>query len=269
MEQHWKQAAGVIRNRAGAEAPTLGITLGSGLGTLTEAVTDAVEIPFADLPGFPVSSVSGHAGSILVGDLRGTRVALLAGRSHYYERGDAGAMATPVRTMAELGTGILALSNAAGSTRRHMGPGSLMVLNDHINFRGQDPLIGYPDDSRFIDMSNAYDPELRALLFDVTADQGSKLSEGVYAWFSGPSFETPAEIRAISMLGADAVGMSTVPETILARHAGMRVAAVSVITNFAAGMQAEPLSHEQTKRESARASERFKNLFAGFAGALG
>lgn len=269
MEQPWKDAAAVLKDRAGGEALTLGIVLGSGLGTLAEEVEGAVTIPFGELPGFPVSTVSGHAGSIQIGHLRGTKVALLAGRSHYYERGDAAAMAVPVRTMAEMGIGTLALSNAAGSTQRHMGPGSLMALNDHINFSGRDPLIGYPDDSRFTDMSNAYDPELRAMLHKVAGAQATKLNEGVYAWFSGPSFETPAEIRAISMLGADAVGMSTVPETILARHAGLRVAAVSVITNFAAGMQAEPLSHEQTKRESALAADSFKNLFAGFAEELG
>ncbi|MEE9454182.1 MAG: purine-nucleoside phosphorylase [Paracoccaceae bacterium] len=265
----WSEAADIIKSRAGTEAPVAGIVLGSGLGTLAQDVKEAITIPFTDLPGFPVSTVSGHAGSIMVGYLSGVRVVLLAGRAHYYERGDAGAMAVPVRTLAALGIGVMALSNAAGSTQRHMGPGSLMVLNDHINFSGRDPLIGHPDDSRFIDMSNAYDPELRAILHDVAGAQGSKLNEGVYAWFSGPSFETPAEIRAISMLGASAVGMSTVPETILARHAGMRVAAVSVITNFAAGMQAEPLSHAQTKRESALASERFKNLFAGFVKGLG
>ncbi len=264
----WNEAAEVIKNRTGGDAPSVGIVLGSGLGTLAQDVEDAVTIPFEDLPGFPVSTVSGHAGSIMIGQLRGVKVALVAGRSHYYERGDAAAMAVPVRTLAALGIEVLALSNAAGSTQRHMGPGSLMALNDHINFSGRDPLIGHPDDSRFTDMSAAYDPELRAILHKVAGAQGTKLNEGVYAWFSGPSFETPAEIRAISMLGADAVGMSTVPETILARHAGMRVAAVSVITNFAAGMQSEPLSHEQTKRESAKAADSFKNLFAGFVEAL-
>ncbi len=269
MDTPWKEAAEVIKSRAGAEAPVAGIVLGSGLGTLAQDVEEAITIPFDDLPGFPVSTVSGHAGSIMVGQLRGKRVVLLAGRSHYYERGDAAAMSVPVRTLAELGIGVMALSNAAGSTQRHMGPGSLMALNDHINFSGRDPLIGWPSDDRFIDMSNAYDPELRAVLHRVAAAQGTKLNEGVYAWFSGPSFETPAEIRAISMLGADAVGMSTVPETILARHAGMRVAAVSVITNFAAGMQAEALSHDQTKRESALAADSFKNLFAGFVEAIG
>ncbi len=268
MDTPWKEAAEVIKNRAGSGAPVAGIVLGSGLGTLAQDVEEAITIPFDDLPGFPISTVSGHAGSIMVGQLRGKRVVLLAGRSHYYERGDAAAMSVPVRTLAELGIGVMALSNAAGSTQRHMGPGSLMALNDHINFSGRDPLIGWPSDDRFIDMSNAYDPELRAILHRVAGEQGTKLNEGVYAWFSGPSFETPAEIRAITMLGASAVGMSTVPETILARHAGMRVAAVSVITNFAAGMQAEALSHDQTKRESAKAADSFKNLFAGFVEAL-
>lgn len=269
MDTPWKDAAEVITSRAGTEVPVAGVVLGSGLGTLAQDVEEAISIPFSDLPGFPVSTVSGHAGSIMIGRLRGVKVALLAGRSHYYERGDASAMAVPVRTLAELGIGVMALSNAAGSTQRHMGPGSLMALNDHINFSGRDPLIGYPDDSRFTDMSNAYDPELRAMLHKVAGGQGTKLNEGVYAWFSGPSFETPAEIRAITMLGASAVGMSTVPETILARHAGMRVAAVSVITNLAAGMQTEALSHDQTKRESAKAADSFKNLFAGFVEALG
>jgi len=249
-------------------APVAGIVLGSGLGTLAQDVEEAVTIPFDDLPGFPTSTVSGHVGSIMIGQLRGKRVVLLAGRSHYYERGDAAAMSVPVRTLAELEIGVMALSNAAGSTDRHMGPGSLMALNDHINFSGRDPLIGWPSDDRFVDMSNAYDPALRAILHKVAGAQGTNLNEGVYAWFSGPSFETPAEIRAITMLGANAVGMSTVPETILARHAGMRVAAVSVITNFAAGMQAEALSHDQTKRESALAADSFKNLIAGFIEAL-
>ncbi len=265
----WKEAAETIKQKAGDETLVAGIVLGSGLGTLAGDVQEAVTIPFEDLSGFPVSTVSGHAGSIMIGYLRGKRVALLAGRSHYYERGNASAMAVPVRTFAALGIDVLALSNAAGSTQRHMPPGSLMALNDHINFRGQDPLIGHPDDSRFIDMSHAYDPELRATMHKVAQSQGTKLNEGVYAWFSGPSFETPAEIRAVTMLGADAVGMSTVPETILARHAGMRVAAVSVITNLAAGMQAEALSHDQTKRESAKAAETFKTLFSGFVEALG
>ena len=269
MDQPWKEAAEVIRNRAGGAAPVLGITLGSGLGDLADEVSDAVIIPFRDLPGFPASGVTGHKGALVVGDLRGTRVALLAGRAHYYEHGDAGVMATPVRTIAELGCGVLALSNAAGSTREKMGPGAIMAISDHINWSGRNPLIGYPDDSRFVDLSAAYDPELRILMAEVAEAQETVLHQGVYAWFSGPSFETPAEIAAVTMLGADAVGMSTVPETILARHAGLRVVAASVITNYAAGMQAEPLSHEQTKRESAKASANFRALFAGLAERLG
>jgi len=269
MDQPWNQAADIIRNRAGGETPRMGITLGSGLGDLADDVVDPVVVPFADLPGFPVSGVTGHKGALVLGNLRGTRVALLAGRAHYYEYGDAAVMATPVRTLAALGCEVLAQSNAAGSTRLEMGPGSIMAISDHINWSGRNPMIGYPDDSRFLDLSAAYDPDLRALLADIAAVQDTRLHEGVYAWFSGPTFETPAEIRAVSMLGADAVGMSTVPETILARHAGLRVVAASVITNYAAGMQVEPLSHEQTKRESAKASADFKALFAGLAERLG
>lgn len=266
MSSPWKEAAALVKDRAGTDAPAMGIVLGSGLGSLADDIKDAVTIPFTDMPGFPESGVSGHAGALMVGTLNEARVILLAGRAHYYEHGDASVMATPVRTIAELGCEILALSNAAGSTREHMPPGSLMALNDHINWSGRNPMIGYQDDSRFLDLSAAYDADLRKTLYEIAKQQDTELNEGVYAWFSGPTFETPAEIKAISMLGADAVGMSTVPETILARHAGMRVAAVSVITNYAAGMQVEPLSHDQTKRESAKAAEKFKALFAGFAG---
>ncbi len=264
----WRSAAAVVRGRAGTETPTLGIVLGSGLGGLVDDLQDAVSIPYTDLPGFPVSGVSGHEGRLLIGTLRGTRAVLFAGRAHYYEHGDATAMQTPIRMLSELGCEILMLSNAAGSTARTMGPGSLMAISDHITWSGRNPLIGLQDDSRFVDLSAAYDLQLRERLHFVAEAQGTFLHRGIYAWFSGPTFETPAEIRAINMLGADAVGMSTVPECILARHAGLRVAAVSVITNYAAGMQAEPLSHEQTKRESGKAAEQFKSLIAGFAEGL-
>jgi len=258
-------AARIIRDRAGAEAPGLAIVLGSGLGGLTDQVADAVRIPFGDLPGFPASGVTGHAGALVVGRLRGTRVVLLAGRAHFYEHGDAGAMRGPIETLAALGCGTLALSNAAGSTREDMAPGALMAITDHINWSGRNPLIGATGDARFVDLSDAYDPDLLARLRGVAASQGTDLHEGVYAWFSGPSFETPAEIRAIRMLGADAVGMSTVPETILARFYGLRVAAVSVITNYAAGMSATPLSHGETKAKAAKAEAKFMALIASFA----
>lgn len=258
-------AAELVRARAGTEPLRLGIVLGSGLGGLADEVTGAVTIPYDELTGFPASGVSGHAGALVIGDLRGTRVALLAGRAHYYESGDANAMRGAIGTLAGLGCGALLLSNAAGSTREEIGPGALMAISDHINWSGRNPLIGAEGDARFVDMSEAYDPALRARLQTVAAGQGTRLHEGVYAWFSGPSFETPAEIRAIRMLGADAVGMSTVPEVLIARFLGLRVAAVSVITNHAAGMAGVRLSHDQTKAEAARAAARFRALVAGFA----
>ena len=255
-------AVEAIRARAGAEPFALAVILGSGLGGLAARVEDAVTIPYADLPGFPASGVSGHAGALVAGWLGGARVALLAGRAHYYEHGDARAMRGPIEAMARLDVEALLLSNAAGSTRPGMGPGALMALSDHLNWSGLNPLIGESGDRRFVDMSAAYDPDLRARLRACDPD----LHEGVYAWFSGPSFETPAEIRAAAALGADAVGMSTVPETILARYFGLRVAAVSVITNMAAGLGEAALSHAQTKAEADRASRRFEALAEGFAG---
>lgn len=254
-------AAEIVRSRAGAAPFRLGLVLGSGLGHLAERVADAVRIPYADLPGFPASGVTGHAGALVAGRLGGARVLCLAGRAHYYEAGDPRAMRGAIATLAALGVEALFLSNAAGSTRAEMGPGSLMALSDHLNWSGLNPLIGEPGDGRFVDMSAAYDPELRARLKALDPE----LREGVYAWFSGPSFETPAEIRAATLLGADAVGMSTVPETILARCFGLRVAGVSVITNLAAGLAAEALSHDQTKREADRAAARFERLAIGFA----
>jgi purine-nucleoside phosphorylase len=258
-------AARIIRDRAGADAPSLAIVLGSGLCALASDVEDAVSIPFNDLPGFPAPGVTGHSGALVVGRLHGARIALLAGRAHYYEHGDAGAMRGPIETLKALGCDTLVLSNAAGSTREDMAPGALMAISDHINWSGRNPLIGASSDARFVDLSQAYDPALLARLHGVAASQGAELHQGVYAWFSGPSFETPAEIRAIRLLGADAVGMSTVPEVILARFCGLRVAAVSVITNYAAGLSTVALSHDQTKLQAAKAETRFTALIAGFA----
>ena len=258
-------AAEKIHDRAGPEPPRLAVVLGSGLGALVDEVEDAIRIPYDELPTFPASTISGHAGALVFGRLRGTRVALLAGRAHYYENGDANAMRGPVETLAALGCGTLVLSNAAGSTREDMGPGALMAITDHINWSGRNPLIGQTGDAGFVDLSRAYDPDLQDRLHGVAAQRGIRLHEGIYAWFSGPSFETPAEIRAVRMLGADAVGMSTVPETLLARRFGLRVAAVSVITNYAAGLQSAPLSHRETKAVATKAETRFKALIAGFA----
>ena len=254
-------AADAIRARAGHEPVALAIVLGSGLGGLAARVEDAVRIPYADLPDFPLSGVSGHAGALVVGWVGVARVALLAGRAHYYEHGDARAMRGPMEAVARLEAEAALLSNAAGSTRVAMGPGALMVIADHLNFSGLNPLIGEVGDRRFVDMSAAYDADLRARLMALDED----LFEGVYCWFSGPSFETPAEVRAAALLGADAVGMSTVPETILARYFGLKVAGVSVITNLGSGLGATPLSHAQTRAEADRAAGRFEALAERFA----
>lgn len=242
----------------------LGMILGSGLGAMAEELTDAVRFSFEDLPGFPVSGVSGHAGALTIGRLEGVHVAILSGRKHYYENGDAAAMRPAIETFKALGAEVVFLTNAAGSTREEMGPGSLMAIADHINFSGRDPLIGVEGDERFVSMVDAYREALRFRLKWWADEEGIELHEGVYAWFSGPSFETPAEINAIRTLGADAVGMSTVPECIIARHIGLPVCAVSVITNYAAGMTGADLSHEETKSEAAKAQDEFRRLVRAF-----
>lgn len=236
----------VIRARAGAEPVKLGLILGSGLGHLAQAV-QGVAIPYADLPGFPHASVSGHNPNLHIGTLEGVRVAAFGAREHYYEKGNPAAMRVALETLKALGAGSLILTNAAGSLRPDIRPGDLMLLSDHINFSGLNPLIGEPTDARFVPMGDAHDPTLRAALRTAAEAEGVALPEGVYAWYSGPSFETPAEIRAIRTLGGDAVGMSTVPEVILARFLGLKVAAISTVTNMAAGLSDEKISHEHTK----------------------
>ncbi|KAA9005210.1 purine-nucleoside phosphorylase [Histidinibacterium aquaticum] len=238
--------ATVLRSRAGDEPPRAALILGSGLGHLAGAV-EGVEVPYSDLPGFPHAGVSGHDPKVVIGDLEGVRVAVLGGRSHYYEHGHADAMRLPLEVMAQLGAECLIATNAAGSLVPEMPTGSIMALSDHINFSGLNPLIGEPTDARFVPMTAAYDADLRRHLHEAAEATGTELREGVYAWYSGPSFETPAEIKAIRMLGADAVGMSTVPEIILGRFLGLRCAGVSTITNMAAGMSDEQISHSHTK----------------------
>ena len=235
-----------VQSRAGTEPVKLGLILGSGLGHLAHAV-DGVAIPYADLPGFPHVGVSGHNPHLHIGTLDGVRVAVFGAREHYYENGNSAAMRPALDLLQALGADHLIVTNAAGSLRPDIRPGDLMLLNDHINFSGLNPLIGEKTDARFVPMTTAHDPDLRAALRDAAKAEGVALSEGVYAWYSGPSFETPAEIRAIKILGGDAVGMSTVPEVILARFLGLKVAAISTITNMAAGMSDEQISHEHTK----------------------
>lgn len=231
----------------GGLKPDAAIVLGSGLGGLTGRVDKAVHIAYADLPGFPAGGVSGHHGEAVAGLFAGRPVLMLAGRAHYYEKGDASAMRPVIEALAEAGIGRLILTNAAGSLDPAMPPGSVMLIEDHINLSGTNPLIGEADDRRFVGMTQAYDAGLRKAFERAAEKSGTALHKGVYMWFSGPSFETPAEIRMARLLGADAVGMSTVPEVILARYFGLRVAACSVITNLAAGMSGAELSHQETK----------------------
>jgi xanthosine phosphorylase len=229
----------------------VGVVLGSGLGAVADAVENPVVVGYEELSGFPRPSVAGHAGRAVLGSIRGVPVAVLQGRAHLYEGGDLDALRTPVRALRAAGASILVLTNAAGSLRPSVGPGSLMAITDHINMTGVNLLMGPNDDAigpRFPSLRDAYDPGLLDLLRESARAVGVDLAEGVYLAVSGPSFETPAEIRAYGVLGADAVGMSTVQETILARHCGLRVAAVSVITNLAEGMSEEPLTHDQTLR---------------------
>lgn len=235
-----------IQSKAGTEPVRLGLILGSGLGHLADSV-DGVAIDYADLPGFPHAGVSGHNPKLVIGQLEGARVAVFGGRAHYYETGDPTVMRVPIEVLKGLGAEQMLATNAAGSLRDGIGPGELMMLSDHINFSGLNPLIGEGTDRRFVNMTDAYDRDIRAALAEAARKAQMTLHTGVYAWYSGPSFETPAEIKALRILGSDAVGMSTVPEVILARFMGLRVGAISTITNMAAGMSSEVLSHAHTK----------------------
>jgi purine-nucleoside phosphorylase len=227
---------------------SVGLILGSGLGRVADLVFDPVRIPYADLPGFPVSKVSAHKNELIAGTIESVPIVVLSGRAHYFEAGDSAAMRIPIGTLRALGCDTLILTNAAGSLKTEVGPGEIMLVTDHINMTGRNPLIGEPTDARFVGMTGAYDAGLRAALLGAAEREGVAMSTGVYMWFSGPSFETPAEIRMARLAGADAVGMSTVPEVILGRFYGLRCAAISSITNFGAGMTGAELSHDETKR---------------------
>jgi xanthosine phosphorylase len=260
------EAASVMTERAGFQ-PRVGVVLGSGLGAVADSVTGGTVIDYADLPGFPRPTVAGHGGRAVVGKVGDVPVAVLQGRAHVYEGGDPEVIRTPIRALRAAGAEILVLTNAAGSLRAEIGPGQLMLITDHINLSGMNVLAGPNDDEigpRFPSLRDAYDPELRERLRAAADELGTPLSEGVYLAVSGPTFETPAEIRAFAKLGADAVGMSTVHETAVARHAGLRVAAVSAITNLAEGMNPEPLSHEQTLRDAQKAADALAPLLVRF-----
>ena len=241
----------------------VGIVLGSGLGPLADRVEHAVSIPYADLPGFPQGGVSGHQSRLVIGMLGGRRVAVFSGREHYYENGNAAAMRPALEALVGLGGSTLILTNAAGSLRPEVGPGSVVVHSDYINWSGMNPLIGEHGDARFVDMRNCYDPAMRATLGAVAAARGIPHHEGIYFWFSGPTFETPAEIRAMKILGADLVGMSTVPEVIIARRLGLKVAALSMVTNLAAGFKGAEISHADTKAVAAKGADAMAAMIIG------
>ena len=258
------EAANLIRSRIG-QTPSVGLILGSGLGLVADQITDAVEIHYGDVPGFPRPSVDGHSGTLILGLLGGQQIACMKGRAHTYE-GDVTAMLTPVRTLKLLGCETLIVTNAAGCLVADWLPGSLMLITDHINLQPSNPLVGPNDDAfgpRFPDLTEAYDAELRRRFHAVAEQTAVTLHDGVYIACTGPYFETPAEIRAFRTLGADAVGMSTAPEVIVARHCGLRVAGVSVLTNLAAGMTGAVLSHEDTLASAATGAQDFSRLLVG------
>ena len=236
----------VLRAHAGARRPRVAVLLGSGWAGVADAVADAADIGYSQLPAFPALSIGGHAARVRMGRLGDAEVLVLAGRKHAYEDGDPAAMKGVIRTLAAFGIQVLVQSNAAGSLDPAMPPGSLMLVADHLNIAQRSPLVGEAGDGRFVAMADAYDPQLIAVARAAALAEGVSLDEGVYAWVLGPQFETPAEIRMLARLGARAVGMSTVPETILARHAGLRVLALSMVTNLAAGLGDEPLGHAHT-----------------------
>jgi inosine/guanosine/xanthosine phosphorylase family protein len=256
-------ATDIIAARISGFRPRVAVLLGSGLGPFVDEVKAVAAIPYSDLPGFPETTVDSHAGQLMLGHIGATSIAVLQGRGHYYERGRPDEMAVAVRTMASIGCETLLQTNAAGSLRTGMPPGALMAITDHINFTGVNPLFNVKE-GRFVDMVDAYDPGLIQQLLEASKAAGIACHKGVYIWFSGPSFETPAEIRAARVLGADAVGMSTAPETIIARHAGMKVVALSLMTNYAAGMVPGKLGHELTMSVAKAASGDVRRLLRAF-----
>ena len=260
------EVAGRIRGRLGVGQPVAAIVLGSGLGGLAACLDGARSMSYEEIPGFGIPAVPGHAGALLSGRLAGREVLALAGRFHVYEGYPAAATGFPVRVAHALGAPVLLVSNAAGGIRRSFRPGDLMVINDHLNLTWHNPLAGHlvPGDQRFPDMSSPYDPALRVMLHDCARALGHSLEDGVYAGLTGPSYETPAEVRMLERLGADAIGMSTVAEVLVARAIGLRVAGVSCITNLAAGLSWHKIDHEDCLRVTAQAASRFEALAIEF-----
>jgi purine-nucleoside phosphorylase len=268
LEQVDDAVAGV-RKHAGSAVPDVAIVLGSGLGDFAGTLTDAVSIPYGDLPHWPASRVIGHDGRLVAGSLGGRRVAALSGRAHFYEGHDLRTVTFATRVIARLGVKVLILTNAAGGVNVALTPGMLMVMDDHINLLGTNPLVGPNEDAfgvRFPDMSEVYSKRLRRIADEVAAAQGLRIGHGVYVAVHGPSYETPAEIRFLRTIGADAVGMSTVPEAIVARHMGVEVLGISCITNAAAGVLPQPLNHAEVMEVAKQVRGAFAALLEGIIG---
>jgi len=267
LYEQLQETAQAIRQRAPGFTPKVGIILGSGLGGFADTLLDRVVLPYAELPHFPHSSVPGHAGRLVLGTLGGEPIVAMQGRVHFYEGYAPWQVAFPARVLCALGIKTLVVTNAAGGIQTGMRPGDLMAILDQINLSGWNPLTGPNDERlgpRFPDMSTAFNPVLTQLLLDTAERLNIPLKKGVYAYLSGPSYETPAEIRALRILGADAVGMSTVPEVIAAAHMGVKVAGVSCITNLAAGIGHKPLSHAEVAEVANQGAAVFSNLLAAF-----
>ena len=261
-----QEAAAYVRSALDGRRPEIAITLGSGLGDLAERLDAPLTIPYKEIPHFPVSTVSGHKGQFVCGKLGGKEVLCMQGRFHYYEGYDLKQVTMPVRVMKLLGIDSLLVTNAAGGINTGFHAGTLMLIEDHLNLTGENPLIGENLDAfgdRFFDMTVAYDKEYRTLAKATAEELNVPLATGVYAWLTGPNFETPAEIRYLRTIGADAVGMSTVPEVLVARHSGIRVLGISCITNLAAGMTDNTLSHEEVKETADRVQNEFIRLVTG------
>lgn len=264
---HPKQAAQAIKKLAPNFTPEIGIILGSGLGSLANDLSNPIKIPYHQIPGFPVSTVQGHQGQLVLGFLNNCPVVFLQGRVHFYEGANHQAFKCLIRTLKLLGCHTLIMTNAAGSLRPEVGPGSISLITDHINFQPGNPLIGLNDEEfgpRFFSMDNAYDKDLRNLFLKAANKLSIPLFEGIYISTLGPAFETPAEIRAFRILGADLVGMSTVPDVLVARHCGLKVVAISAITNFAAGLSHEIITHENTLHYAQLTADHMTKLIKGF-----
>jgi len=272
MFQNAKEAQAYIEKKTEGFKPEVGVVLGSGLGEFAERVENKIEIPYEDIPHFHKTSVVGHKGRLVLGEVSGTKVAVFQGRFHSYEGHSQENVVLPVRTLAMMGAKKLILTNAAGGINSQFTPGDLVSISDHINLTGNNPLIGPNDEEyglRFPDMSDAYNTELSKILIETAKESGFELKEGIYAAMSGPSYETPAEIRMLRTIGADMIGMSTVPECIAANHAGLTVCGISCITNLAAGISKEKLSHDEVKEVANLAMNKFSNLLVKVLGKIG